>query len=207
LASDVQFLSRANAFDGERRITLTKEGVLRIAGGGGETRLPVHDIGLIELSAESSFASGTSYVCRIYAKRAWFPVLTIKSKRYRGPNDFVDQRGEYRQFLAALHDQVVANAWPVKTQISAGPAAVMLGLTGYAHWAILIWGAAFFACVFALGLIDHAFMAEISFGVASLVTLAYLASKISRLRDAYGPWPYDARAIPPALLPEPLGVN
>lgn len=210
MSSDVPFLSRNNAFEGERRITLTKEGVLRIVDAKGETRLPVHDIGLIELSAESSIASGVSYTCQIYRKRAWFPALTLKSKNYRAPNDFVDRRGDYRQLMAALHAQIVTNAWPVRTQISARPAALMWGLFAYAHWAMLIWIAAFFAGVLGLAALEPSWanrIPEISVVVACLAALAYLATKLAAIRATYGPWLYDPARIPPAILPEVLGTD
>lgn len=208
MASDVHFLSRNAVFEDERKVTLTKEGVIRVVGTKGETRFPVHEIGLIELSAESSFATGVVYVCQIYKKRAWFPALTLKSKGYRGPNDFDDRRSGYRALMMALHAQIVANAWPVKTQISARPAALMFGLLGYAHWAILIWGAAFLASVMVIAAFDRSwaiYVPEASLVVASVVALAYLGSKVSGIRAAYGPWVYDARSIPQSALPEPFG--
>jgi hypothetical protein len=207
MASDVVFLSRNTAFESERRVTLTLEGVVRIEGGQGETRIPILEIGLIELGAESSFVSGTCFVCQIYRKRAWFPTLTLKSKRYRGPNDFVDQRGDYRALVNALHAQIVTNAWPVKTQVSARPAALMHGLWSYAHWALLIGIAAFVLMLFALAALDppwtHA-IPGISLAASIVATLAYLASKLANIRAAYGPWPYDPRCVPASLLPEIL---
>lgn len=210
MAFDVHFAVRNNAFESEAKVTLTKEGVLRIVGPKGDVRLPVHEIGLIELSAESSFASGVSYTCQIYKKRAWFPALTLKSKRYRGPNDFVDQRSEYRQMMAALHGQILQNAWPVKTQITSRPAALMFGLWEQAHWAVLVWIGTFFAVLLGLAAFEPPWaghIPEISVAMASAAMLAFLGSKLANIRAAYGPWPYDPRAIPAALLPEPLGTD
>lgn len=210
MASDVAFLSRNNAFESERRVTLTKEGVVRIVDAKGETRIPVPEIGLIELGAESSFASATTFVCQIYRKRAWFPALTIKSKRYRGPNDFVDQRGDYRALLNALHAQIADNAWPIRTQVAARPAALMHGLWSYAHWAFLIGIAAFFAALLALAMLDPPWagvIPEIALAAAVLTALAYLISKIANIRAAYGPWPYDARTVPDSVLPPPFEAD
>ena len=210
MSSDVHFTSRNNAFESERRITLTKEGVLRVVEAKGETRIPVHEIGLIELSAESSLSYEMSFVCQIYRKRGWFPALTLKSQLYRGPNDFADQRSGYRQLMAALHGQIVANAWPVRTQIAARPSALMWGMFSYAHWALLIWVAVFMGAVLALAAFEHPleeYIPQTSFALATLAALAYLVSKIASIRAAFGPWPYDARAIPPALLPEALGAG
>ena len=210
MASDVHFLSRNNAFTAERQLTLTKGGVLRIVDGKGETRLPVHDIGLIELSAESSLAYDMAFVCQIYRKGAWFPALTIKSKNYRGPNDFVDRRSDYRMLMTALHLQIVKNAWPVKTQIAARPSAIMWGLYSYVHWAVLIWIAVFMGAVLTLAAFEHpleGYIPQSSVALATVSALAYLASKLGAIRATYGPWPYDAAAIPAALLPEALSAD
>jgi hypothetical protein len=208
MPSDVHFSTRNNAFEPERRVTLAKDGVLRIMDAKGETRLPLHEIGLIELSAESSLAYDMAFTCQIYKRRAWFPALTLKSKLFRGPNDFADQRTGYRQLMMSLHAQIVKNAWPVKTQIAARPSALMWGLYACAHWAVLIWIAVFMGAVLALAAFEHpleAFIPQASFALATVSALAYLASKLSAIRATYGPWPYDPRAIPPALLPEALG--
>lgn len=210
MASDIHFLCRNNAFEAERRVTLTLDGVLRIVTSGGETAIPVSQMGLIELSAGHSIASGVSYTCQIYKKRAWFPAITIKSKRYRGPNDFADQRAGYRQLLAALHGQIVKQAWPVKTQIAARPSALLWGLYSYAHWAFLIWVAAFMAVLLGLAWLDPPWVKaipEISFALACAAALGYLALKAAMIRGDFGPWPYDARAIPEGVLPDALSAD
>lgn len=208
MASDIHFLSRNNAFEAERRVTLTLDGVLRIVTSGGETAIPVSQMGLIELSAGHSIASGVSYTCQIYKKRAWFPAITIKSKRYRGPNDFADQRTGYRQLMTALHAQIVTNAWPIRTQIAARPSALLWGIFSDAHWALLIWVAAFLVVLLGLAWLDPPWASaipEVSFAIASAAALGYLALKSAAARDDFGPWPYDPRDIPKSLLPEPLG--
>jgi hypothetical protein len=201
---------RNNAFERERRLTLTLEGVLRIAGPGGETWLPVHDIGLIELSAESSVASSVSYVCQIYRKRAWFPAVTIKSKRYCGPNHFVDERAAYRALLLGLHAQIVANAWPVKTQAAARPAALLFAVLSYAHWAFFIGIGAFVAALMGLAALDPPWVGRIpaiAFAVGGVAALSYLIVKAFRVRNDVGPWPYEAARIPEGLLPAPLDFD
>jgi hypothetical protein len=207
MASDVGFTSRNSAFESERHVTLTLEGVLRIVDAKGETCIPLHQIGVIELSVEASPAYELAYTCQIYRKHAWFPALTLKSKRYRGPNDFSGQRGDYRALIGALHAQIVTNAWPVKTQAAARPAALMHGLWSYAHWAVLIGIAAFFLALLGLAALDPPWVSlipEISLVVGVVASLAYLASKLASIRAAYGPWPYDPRAVPASLLPEPM---
>jgi hypothetical protein len=188
-------------------VTLSIEGVIRIADVRGETHLPVYELGLIELSAEASIAHDVAFTCQLYRKGARFPFLTIKSKRYRGPNDFADQRGDYRAFVNALHGQVVKNAWPVKTQIAARPSALMYGLWSNAHWAVLIWIAVFLGAVLGLAALDPLWataIPDISFALASLIAAAFVAWRIYNLRAAYGPWVYDAARVPDAVLPSPV---
>jgi hypothetical protein len=207
LASDVHITLRNHALEPERKVTLSKEGVIRVVGPKGEMRIPVHEIGLVELGAEASISHDVAFICQIYRKRAWFPVLTLKSKRYRGPNDFAGQDTDYRAFVAALHGQIVKNAWPVKTQVAARPSALMHGFWSYGHWALLIWIAVFLGAVLGLAALDPPWakaIPDVAFALASLTAAAFAAWRIYHLRATYGPWPYAAAHIPDAVLPQPL---